>query len=164
MQVIDSFLPARFTDVLDPFSGYEHWNGDEITNIKHEIIDYCRGYFNWQNVETYEYWFNTNSPTQSYNYWHQDKIELQDYKLLANWSCILYPNSHSLWGGFLEIETADETRTEVERIAPRFNRCVLLDTGVFHRVSRVWEGDRHSFVINGFDEPDVSSARAEYDR
>ena len=69
-------------------------------------------------------WYNVTTPEPPYPNWHRDKDEGSEEIILAD-SCILYLTPHDLWGGFLELETV--TRTEVERVAPRFNRCVVLD-------------------------------------
>ena len=166
MIVIDNFLPDELLEGLMVSStmratknnGYRWWDGVTKENKVHEIIAYCRDYFEVQGVCGFEWWYNAIEGVA--NQWHFDRDEERYEKgehMPAEWSCTLYPFPHTIWGGFLEVECGDETRTEVERIAPRFNRCVVLDKCVWHRVSRVWSGQRHSLTINGYIDPPSSA-------
>ena len=158
MILLDDFLPSSLTNHVEPFDGMKWWDGVTKQEPAHDIIAFCRDHFGIHGVCGFEYWYNVC--TDVCNAWHFDRDEqkyLEGQNVPADWSCILYPTEHSLWGGFLEIQGADETRTEVERIAPRFNRCVVLDPGVWHRVSRVWSGERHAFLINGWVDPPTAA-------
>ena len=156
MHVVDNFLPHPLLDGLDDDptikmirnNGIRWWDGVTEGNRVHEIINYCRDQFHVQGMCGFEYWFNVTEDDAGP--WHVDKDEGADVLVPADWSCILYVIPHQIWGGFLEMECGDDTRTEVERISPRFNRCVVLDNGVWHRVSRVWSGQRHALLINGW--------------
>jgi len=149
MILLDDFLPSSLTNYVEPFDGIKWWDGVTKQEPAHDIIAFCRDYFELHGLCGFEYWYNLGNNNQ----WHIDRDEAYEEIVPADWACVLYPTEHSLWGGFLEIQGADETRTEVERIAPRFNRCVVLDPGVWHRVSRVWSGERHAFLINGWIDP-----------
>jgi hypothetical protein len=147
--VLDNFLPDSLTDYVEPFKGIQWWDGVTKQAPAHDIVAFCRNHFELRGLCGFEYWYNEGNNNQ----WHVDRDEGYEHLVPADWSCVLYPTQHSLWGGFLEIQGADETRTEVERIAPRFNRCVVLDPGAWHRVSKIWSGQRHAFIINGWVEP-----------
>ena len=154
MIIIDDFLPPHLTGTIEPVTkGIQWWDGVTRTEAAHDVIAYCRDHFDLKGFCGFEYWYNVTTPEPPYPNWHRDKDEGSEEVILADWACILYLTPHDLWGGFLELQTADITRTEVERVGPRFNRCVVLDPGVWHRVSRVWSGERHAFLINGWMNP-----------
>ena len=159
MILLDDFLPSHLTNHVKHFENIRWWDGVTKSEPAHDVIEFCVDYFQPEGMCGFEYWYNI-CHHEHVNSWHFDKDEekgLNGKFVPADWSCVLYSTEHSLWGGFLEIQTADETRTEVERIAPRFNRFVVLDPGVWHRVSGIWSGERHAFLINGWRNPPTTA-------
>lgn len=81
--------------------------------------------------------------------WHQDRDETTE-NTLSEWACTYYGYPHELWGGFAEYEV-EETLSDVERFAPFYNRLIFNDKpGRWHRVSRVWKGERFALSFAGW--------------
>ena len=83
--------------------------------------------------------------------WHNDKDE-KLYKetgqvVSPGTGTIFYCYPHEVTGGYLEI-AKDEALSEVERIEPVFNRLIIFNAALWHRVSKVYGGKRRALLIN----------------
>ena len=104
-------------------------------------------------ITGFEYWINVLDAGGDINHlgWHVDKDE-NYLKRTGETRCpmvgsVFYGYPHQVAGGFLELST-EPTFTDLERIAPRYNRVVIFDASKQHRVSRLYSGSRFSLQIN----------------
>ena len=101
----------------------------------------------------YEYWCNILTRESGLG-WHYDK----DEKIFAEngtvksprVGAVYYGYPHSFRGGFLELQgERDGSEGELERIAPEYNRLVILNVSFAHRVSEITDnGKRFTFATN----------------
>ncbi len=144
---IDSHGAFRWFDKSEPKNVWETFIENATKRL--EIYDDVVGFEWWVvacviNPDTFD------SKDGVYS-WHQDVDETTD-DLLPEWSCTYYGYPHCLWGGFSEYQV-EESRTEVERFAPFYNRLIFNETpGRYHRVSRVWKGERYALAFAGWKE------------
>lgn len=163
MILIDNFLTEESLQQLndwdlwvDMTGKYSWYDKGEPKNIWESFIHYTANRLDvFDNVEGFEYWGNANVIEGLDDMrglrWHTDKDETTD-ALHCDYSVIFYGYPHKMWGGMLEF-AVEETLSEVERFAPRYNRIVYNDEADrMHRVSRVWAGNRASFVFSGWSE------------
>ncbi len=160
MIVVDDFLDkdliktlqdlAVWDHVIDNYSWYQY--SKEPSNIWEQIIAIAVTNLNLPEPLGFEYWCNKLSENQ-FLPWHQDKDEraagLKQEIIPSEYSCVYYGYSSEFWGGMLEIPVED-TKAEVERIAPRFNRLVVMPKHLEHRVTRVWKGHRLAFSFGAW--------------
>ena len=148
---------------------YNYWKGwwaenprnpvEEVIKLLWEDLidpnDYLEGGF--------EYWSRVFQDIGSLE-WHQDTCEshyINDDYLIADKSLVYYVEvSHDLCGGVMEIapynkrldleaqcKSALNIDTEaVERILPKQNRFVLIDSAQMHRVTKIHKGIRKNLA------------------
>lgn len=150
---------------------YNYWKGwwaENPRNSVEEVIkllwedlinpnDYLEGGF--------EYWSRVFQDMGSLE-WHQDTCEahyINDDYLIADKSLVYYVEvSHDLCGGVMEVAPYNErlnleaqcknalnldTET-IERIKPKENRFVLIDSAQMHRVTRIHKGTRKNLATS----------------
>ena len=150
---------------------YNYWKGwwaENPRNSVEEVIkllwedlinpnDYLEGGF--------EYWSRVFQDMGSLE-WHQDTCEahyINDDYLIADKSLVYYVEvSHDLCGGVMEVAPYNErlnleaqcknalnidTET-IERIRPKENRFVLMDSAQMHRVTRIHKGTRKNLATS----------------
>jgi len=129
---------------------YEGWWKREPENVWESLVRKI-----WEPLEVdqdkthgFEFWLNV-LPTGGFLNWHSDKDEMEcndSGKIVTpKQGTLYYPVPHEVSGGYLEIQNK---HNEIERIAPSFNRLIIFDSGLLHRVSPVYSGPRFVFVTN----------------
>lgn len=160
MMIIDNFIkdtrllqtlnnPTLWTN--EPFSGwYEGWWERKPETFWERIIyNIWKHYPDVAAAKGFEWWTNTHvGGTLD---WHQDKDEelctQMNRVICPEQGIVFYPYQHDVEGGFLEIARKDDLDA-IERIAPIYNRLVMFDPSNYHRVSKVYSGQRRAFVVN----------------
>ena len=141
-------------DARGTFNWWGGWDQTEPRNIWEEVIKgVWAGNPIVKQIDGFEYWINVLDADGNVNHlgWHVDKDE--NYKKRTGETrcplvgSVYYGFPHEVKGGFLELST-EPTFTDLERIAPRYNRLVIFDASKQHRVSRLYAGTRFSLQIN----------------
>jgi hypothetical protein len=129
---------------------YDGWWNKPPENIWEKLIH--KIWKDWPQVESskgFEWWINISEKNSLG--WHQDKDEKIGQEngaiICPNFGSIYYPFPHVVEGGFLEIKLNDDDDM-IEKLAPIYNRLIMFDPSQQHRVSKVYEGKRISFVVN----------------
>lgn len=158
MMLVDDFI--KDTSAQTELASKEAWShsprgwytwDQKPTNIWEKLIRTI--WWKWKDIDTYsgfEWW--TNIHNKSNLGWHQDKDEHASDKDKNNIICpyygaIYYPFPHKIEGGFLEIMRHND-EDSIERLAPAYNRLIMFDPSQFHRVTKVYTGERKAFVVN----------------
>lgn len=168
MIVIDDFIKDQ--SLLDEIANDESFFGDNgnfmwwdgwwnspANTLKKRIIELI-----WKDhplakyAKGFEYWtwkMGANQNTDDLDL-HMDKDELawdtHQKFLPALMGCIYYPLDVPFEGGFLQLQSQNNT-TEV--LSAKYNRLIMFETGqIEHGVSKVYSGVRHSLAINLFNE------------
>ncbi len=131
---------------------YDGWAKSSPSNVWEELIHEIWKY--WPNVaeaKGFEWWTNIHHKSSSLG-WHQDKDEDaaegdRGNIICPNYGAIFYPYPHKCDGGMLEVMHQNDEDT-IERLAPVHNRLIMFDPSQFHRVSRVYTGERRAFIVN----------------
>lgn len=117
-------------------------------------------------IAGFEYWCNILDAGEKVNYlgWHRDKDEVLQAEtgkvVCPAMATVFYGFPHQVEGGFLEI-SCEDTLTEVERIAPTFNRLIIFDASKHHRVTKLYQGKRYSLQVNLWQEKPRTFAEGE---
>lgn len=129
---------------------YEGWWKREPENVWEETVRKI-----WEPLKVdqekthgFEFWINV-LPTGGFLNWHQDKDEMEANDtgkvITPKKGTLYYPVPHVVSGGYLEVQNEQH---EIERIAPAFNRLIIFDSSLLHRVSPVYHGPRFVFITN----------------
>lgn len=169
MKIIDHYI--NNTLYLKNLDDIEFWrtesNKDYGNLIVNGLIDYCptttlaklvkfiyedylSDLMSYQDITRIEYWVNVLDEFSELD-WHQDKDEAAAQKGELKHpivSVVYYPYKHKVWGGYLEIEHTDEMSPDYERIKPVYDRLVIFDPTLKHRVSKVLAGTRVGLQLN----------------
>jgi len=158
--------PFRNDDIFKKIKGFEYWthihSKESSVTIDGKTINVCR-----------------------HLGWHTNKDELLHYEenkfKHPMFSIIFWPFEQEVKGGYLEmspIRQEDEDieitgypscptcRKEkipfgIERIKPKYNRLVIQDTSYWHRVTRVEDGTRWTFVVDVWDKEIIIKNKVE---
>nr|BAR25713.1 hypothetical protein [uncultured Mediterranean phage uvMED]BAR25756.1 hypothetical protein [uncultured Mediterranean phage uvMED] len=148
---------------------YNYWKGWWAENPRNSIEEVIK--LLWEDLINpddyleggFEYWARAFEDLGSLE-WHQDTCEshyVDDKYLIADKSLVYYVEvSSDLCGGVMEIapyrdrlnleaqcKSALNVDTEaVERITPKQNRFILIDSAQMHRVTRIHKGIRKNLV------------------
>jgi hypothetical protein len=152
-ELLDLLAQEKTWAELKGLNWWDGWWRGEPRNLWERVIELI-----WrpQGVEGqiagFEYWGNVfDAKTRSFLPWHADKDEVllrRSGKMVGPMvGTIYYGFPHDPVGGYLEI-AREESQTEVERIAPVFNRLIIFDAHVPHRVTRIYGGLRYGFQVN----------------
>lgn len=136
---------------VPPRGWYEGWWKSPPKHIWEKLIEaiWLR-YPNVTKAKGFEWW--TNIHENGGLGWHQDKDEDaadkdQEDIICPDYGAIFYPYPHACDGGMLEVMFNNDEDT-VERFAPAYNRLIMFDPAQFHRVSKVYTGERRAFIVN----------------
>ena len=150
---------------------YNYWKGWWAENPRNPVEEVIK--LLWQDLIDpndyleggFEYWSRVFQDMGSLE-WHQDTCEshyINDDYLIADKSLVYYVEvSHDLCGGVMEIAPYNKRLTleaqcknalnidteSVERIKPKQNRFVLIDSAQMHRVTRVHKGIRKNLATS----------------
>jgi|TARA_B100000035_G_scaffold91919_1_gene77606 hypothetical protein len=150
---------------------YNYWKGWWAENPRNPVEEVIK--LLWENLIDpndyleggFEYWSRVFQDIGSLE-WHQDTCEshyINDDYLIADKSLVYYIEvTHDLCGGVMEIapynkrldleaqfKNALNIDTEtIERIRPKENRYVLMDSAQMHRVTRVHKGTRKNLATS----------------
>ena len=146
---------AVWEAAVGKFNWWSGWQSQQPVDIWQQVIKgIWGGHEIVKSIAGFEYWVNVlNADSQKTNHlgWHVDKDEAL-HKRTGKTVCpiigsVFYGFPHQLDGGFLE-NSLETTFTDVERIAPVYNRLIIFNVANQHRVSRVYKGTRYSFQVN----------------
>ena len=150
---------------------YNYWKGWWAENPRNQVEEVIK--LLWEDLIDpndyleggFEYWSRVFQDMGSLE-WHQDICEsarFNDEYLIADKSLVYYVEvSHDLCGGVMEIAPYNERldleaqcknalnidTESVERIKPKQNRFVLIDSAQMHRVTRVHKGTRKNLATS----------------
>ena len=150
---------------------YNYWKGWWAENPRNQVEEVIK--LLWEDLIDpndyleggFEYWSRVFQDIGSLE-WHQDTCEshyINDDYLIADKSLVYYIEvTHDLCGGVMEIapynkrldleaqfKNALNIDTEtIERIRPKENRYVLMDSAQMHRVTRVHKGTRKNLATS----------------
>lgn len=162
MIIVDNFLDDTKLNIVDQDDQWDHvikyytWYdcSKPPSNVWENLIEEVVVRLGLDRPLGFEYWANKLSNEEDLP-WHVDKDETQNGKynriVPSDYSCVFYGRSTKFWGGMLEVPVED-TKSEVERIAPKYNRIVMMPKNLEHRVTKVWTGDRYAFSFGAWNE------------
>jgi hypothetical protein len=160
MIVVDNFIEDEILQELANRSVWDYvvnhytWYdcSQKPSNIWEELINEAMKRLSLPEPLGFEYWANDLSEGEGLP-WHHDKDEkesgLNKKIVTSEYSCVFYGFPSKFWGGMLEIPVED-TRSEVERIAPKYNRIVMMPKDLEHRVTKIWTGNRLAFSFGAW--------------
>jgi hypothetical protein len=160
MIAVDNFIEDEVLEKIKDRSVWNHvidyytWYdcSHEPSNIWEELIDEAVKRLSLSKPLGFEYWANEIGE-EDFLPWHYDKDEkengLNKNIVTSDYSCVFYGFPSKFWGGMLEIPVED-SRSEVERIAPKYNRIVMMPKDLEHRVTKVWTGNRLAFSFGAW--------------
>ena len=150
-------LNTKATPYAEHLDGdYSWWDGiTKPKNVWEKLINliWIKSFeLDVSKISGFEYWCNQTSAGDELD-WHQDKDELlyeqKKITVCPKISTVYYGFPHKVNGGYLEIAKEQEDNDiEVERIEPVYNRLVIFDPSLWHRVAPIRSGYRYGFQVN----------------
>lgn len=145
---------ALWQSMVGRFNWWDGWWSSQPRNIWEQIIQNIWASQGVENsIAGFEYWCNILDADTDTNHlgWHRDKDEALKASS-GEIQCpmagtVFYGYPHDIDGGYLEI-ACDDSFTDTERIRPLYNRVVIFDVSQFHRVTRIYRGQRFGLQIN----------------